>query len=55
MIFLGGKLLNSRFFKITVSAYHLKWDDSTLEQNIGKWAVNVIQLSRDRRHLDRAK
>ncbi len=40
---------------VIVAAYHLKWDDSTLEPNIGKWAVNVIQLSRDKRHLDRAR
>lgn len=39
----------------TVAAFHLKWDDSTLEKNIGNWAVNIIQLSREKRHLDRAK
>ena len=39
----------------TVAAYHLKWDDSMLERNIGNWAVNVIQLSREKRHLDRAR
>ena len=41
--------------KFTVAAYHLKWDDSMLERNIGNWAVNVIQLSREKRHLDRAR
>jgi parafibromin len=38
-----------------IAAYHLKWDDMTLEKNIGQWAVSVIQLSREKRHLDRAK
>ena len=38
-----------------IAAFHLKWDDSNLEKNIGNWAVGVIQLSRDKRHLDRAK
>jgi len=37
-----------------VSAFHLKWDDIPLDQNVSKWAVNVISLSRSKRHLDRA-
>ena len=40
---------------IAVAAFHLKWDESNLEKNIGNWAVNIIQLSRNRRHLDRAR
>ena len=32
-----------------VAAYHIKWDDSVLERNIGSWAVSVIQLSREAR------
>jgi len=42
-------------FPSAVAAYHLKWEDSSLEGNIGKWAVKVIPLSREKRHLDRAK
>ena len=38
-----------------VAAYHIKWDDSVLERNIGSWAVSVIPLSRDKWHLDRAQ
>ena len=38
-----------------VAAFHLKWDESNLEKNIGNWAVNIIQLSRNKRHLDRAR
>jgi len=38
-----------------VAAFHLKWDESSLEKNIGNWAVNIIQLSRNKRHLDRAR
>ena len=38
----------------SVTAFHLKWDDIPLDQNVAKWAVNVISLSRQKRHLDRA-
>jgi len=38
-----------------VKAFHLKWDESLTEKNISGWAVNIIQLSRNLRHLDRAK
>jgi len=37
-----------------IAGYHIKWDESNLEKNIANWAVTVIQLSRTRRHLDRA-
>ena len=42
-------------FSVVVAAFHLKWDESNLEKNIGNWAVNIIQLSRNKRHLDRAR
>lgn len=37
-----------------VKAFHLKWDEITLDHNVAKWAVHVIQLSKQKRHLDRA-
>ncbi|VDP21746.1 unnamed protein product [Soboliphyme baturini] len=37
-----------------VCAFHLKWDDVKLEGNVSRWAVNIIALSRTKRHLDRA-
>lgn len=37
-----------------ISAFHLKWDDHNLDPNVAKWNVNVIALSRTKRHLDRA-
>ncbi|CAN8019284.1 unnamed protein product, partial [Ixodes persulcatus] len=37
-----------------VKAFHLKWDEITLDSNVAKWAVHVIQLSKQKRHLDRA-
>ena len=40
---------------ISVAAFHIKWDESILEKNIANWSVNIIQLSRSKRHLDRAK
>ncbi|KAK6631836.1 accessory factor associated with RNA polymerase II [Polyplax serrata] len=37
-----------------ICAFHLKYDEMRLDTNVGKWAVNVIELSRTKRHLDRA-
>lgn len=42
------------FCFITVSAFHLKYDEMKLDSNVEKWAVTVIELSRTKRHLDRA-
>lgn len=39
---------------VQMSAFHVKWDDIPLDQNVAKWAVHVISLSRTKRHLDRA-
>lgn len=38
-----------------ICGFHLKWDEATLEKNIANWAVHTIPLSRNKRHLDRAK
>jgi len=37
-----------------IAGFHIKWDEVNLEKNIANWAVTVIQLSRTKRHLDRA-
>jgi len=37
-----------------IAGFHLKQQEATLEKNIANWAVTVIQLSRTKRHLDRA-
>ncbi|XP_075226203.1 cell division cycle 73 hyrax [Lycorma delicatula] len=37
-----------------ICAFHLKYDEMPLDTNVGRWSVTVIQLSRNRRHLDRA-
>lgn len=37
-----------------IKAFHLKWDEMKLDSNVAKWNVQVIQLSRNKRHLDRA-
>lgn len=42
------------FLNNVVSAFHLKYDEMKLDANVGKWAVTVIQLSKLKRHLDRA-
>ncbi|KAL1131818.1 hypothetical protein AAG570_011430 [Ranatra chinensis] len=37
-----------------ICAFHLKYDEMKLDSNVSRWAVCVIQLSRTKRHLDRA-
>ena len=37
-----------------IRAYHLKWTELPLDNNVQKWAVNILQLDRNKRHLDRA-
>merc|ERR1712228_698228 len=37
-----------------IAGFHLKHQEETLEMNIANWAVTVIELSRTKRHLDRA-
>lgn len=35
-------------------AFHLKFDELKLDANVARWAVTVLNLSRTKRHLDRA-
>ncbi|XP_022654088.1 parafibromin-like [Varroa jacobsoni] len=37
-----------------IRAFHMKWDEEALDSNVEKWSVTVIQLSKYKRHLDRA-
>ncbi|KAK3757491.1 hypothetical protein RRG08_050374 [Elysia crispata] len=37
-----------------VRAFHLKWNELPLDNNVKKWSVHVMSLDRHRRHLDRA-
>jgi len=37
-----------------IAGFHIKQQEAELEKNIDNWAVTVIQLSRTKRHLDRA-
>ncbi|XP_071450459.1 parafibromin [Hetaerina americana] len=37
-----------------ICAFHLKWDEMHLDPNVARWAVHVTDLSRTKRHLDRA-
>ncbi|XP_018328277.1 parafibromin [Agrilus planipennis] len=37
-----------------ICAFHLKYDEMKLDANVARWAVTVIELSRTKRHLDRA-
>ena len=39
---------------MAVKAYHLKWQELPLDANIKKWSVHVLNLDRQKRHLDRA-
>ncbi|KAK9874633.1 hypothetical protein WA026_005461 [Henosepilachna vigintioctopunctata] len=37
-----------------VAAFHLKYDEMKLDANVAKWSVTVIEISKTKRHLDRA-
>lgn len=37
-----------------VCAFHLKYNEMRLDANVARWAVSVIDLDREKRHLDRA-
>lgn len=45
------KLINGLF---SVCAFHLRYDEMKLDANVARWAVTVLNLSRTKRHLDRA-
>ncbi|KAK3590593.1 hypothetical protein CHS0354_001618 [Potamilus streckersoni] len=38
-----------------IKGFHLKWAELPLDNNVKKWSVNVIELDRNKRHLDRAR
>ena len=37
-----------------IKAFHLKFDEMKLDANVAKWSVSVLEVSRHKRHLDRA-
>ena len=37
-----------------IKGFHLKWDEAKLETNVEKWNVQIMELSRNKRHLDKA-
>lgn len=37
-----------------VCAFHIKLDEMRLDANVARWAVTVLELSKTKRHLDRA-
>lgn len=37
-----------------IKAFHLKWDEQKLDDNVAKWNVHILELSRSKRHLDKA-
>ncbi|KAK2163897.1 hypothetical protein LSH36_72g00007 [Paralvinella palmiformis] len=39
---------------VRMKGFHLKWREMPLDSNVRKWDVHVIELDRNRRHLDRA-
>lgn len=38
----------------SVAAFHLRYDEMKLDPNVARWAVTVLNISRTKRHLDRA-
>ena len=45
---------NQNLISLSVKAFHLKFDEMKLDNNVAKWSVEIIELSRSKRHLDRA-
>lgn len=37
-----------------ICAFHLRFNEMKLDANVAKWAVNLLNLSQTKRHLDRA-
>lgn len=37
-----------------IQGFHLKWKELPLDVNVKKWSVHILNLDRNRRHLDRA-
>jgi len=37
-----------------IKGYHIKFEESRLDLNIKKWDVQVLQISKTKRHLDKA-
>lgn len=37
-----------------MKAYHLKFDELRCDPNILKWDIQVLEISRNKRHLDKA-
>lgn len=37
-----------------IKGFHLKWDEAKLDDNVAKWNVHILELSRNKRHLDKA-
>ncbi|MFH4976785.1 hypothetical protein AB6A40_003494 [Gnathostoma spinigerum] len=37
-----------------IAAFHLMYEDQRLDVNVARWSVNILKLSRNKRHLDRA-
>lgn len=37
-----------------VCGFHLKYEDTKLDPNVARWSVEVLQLSKTKRHLDKA-
>ncbi|XP_077986293.1 parafibromin-like [Glandiceps talaboti] len=37
-----------------IKAFHMRYDDIPLDSNVKKWDVHVLNIARNKRHLDRA-
>lgn len=42
------------FCYFAVCAFHLRFSELKLDANVGKWSVTLLNLSQNKRHLDRA-
>lgn len=42
------------FYILAVAAFHLRYDEMKVDANVAKWAVKILNVSRTKRHLDKA-
>lgn len=46
--------INNNNVGLVVCAFHLRFSELKLDTNVSKWSVTLLNLSQNKRHLDRA-
>lgn len=54
LLFYSSLSKAKQFLLFLVAAFHLRYDEMKLDANVARWAVTVLNVSRTKRHLDKA-